>query len=272
MDTRTFCRSTKKIGTKHSLNFTLLGAPQQPRPQRRHLPGNVRPGRHYPVQPQLGLLERRKTKRLRQPQPPAFRHSRYDWKPGEGTSVQIAAYGQAGENGSTRLDWFNGYSPEPDYNRRLPSALPDPAMADAWAQELRDNESLRQINWAGLWEANTINTETIHNANGVAGNSVTGKRSQYVIADFRSDSKEGGFNALLRQSLSNRFALTGGANYQHYLGRNFKTRRRYSGRRFYRRLGPLRPARPACQPNRARQRPANAQSHCTGRRNVRLRL
>ncbi len=218
-----FLSVDKKIGTKHSLNFTLLGAPNSRGrngdtfQEMYDLAGTTR------YNPNWGYWNGEKRNGYVSHSHQPFGILRYDWKPGEGTSVQIAAYGQAGENGSTRLDWFNGYSPEPDYNRRLPSALPDPAMADAWAQELRDNESLRQINWAGLWEANTINTETIHNANGVAGNSVTGKRSQYVIADFRSDSKEGGFNALLRQSLSNRFALTGGANYQHYLGRNFKT-------------------------------------------------
>lgn len=148
---------------------------------------------------------------------------RYDMRPSRQTSVMLTAFAQVGENGSTRLDWFNAYNPEPDYNRRLPSALPDPVMAEEWAQELRENEYLRQIDWAGLWAANTNSVETIRDVNGVPGNNVTGKRAQYVIADFRGDSKEFGFNGVLRQSLGDRFTLNGGANYHWYLGKNFKT-------------------------------------------------
>jgi len=218
-----FLSVDKKINEKHSLNFTLLGSPNRRGrsadtfQEMYDLAGTTR------YNPNWGYWNGEKRNAYVSHSHQPFGILRYDWKPRQGTSIQISAYGQTGENGSTRLDWFNGYSPEPDYNRRLPSAFNDPALADAWAQEMRDNESLRQINWPAMWEANTINTETIHNANGVAGNSVTGKRSQYVIADFRNDSKEGGFNALLRQTLSNHFALTGGANYQYYLGRNFKT-------------------------------------------------
>ncbi|MEQ1747279.1 MAG: TonB-dependent receptor [Saprospiraceae bacterium] len=149
---------------------------------------------------------------------------RYDFKPSRQTNILLTAFSQFGENGSTRLDWFNANNPEPDYNRRLPSALLDTVVAaKEWAQQLRENEYLRQIDWAGLWAANTNSTETIRDANGVAGNNVTGKRSQVVIADFRGDSKEFGLNALLRQSLGERFSFNGGANYHWYRGRNFKT-------------------------------------------------
>lgn len=218
-----FLSVDKKFGEKHSLSFTVLGSPNSRGrnadtfQEMYDLAGTTR------YNPNWGYWNGEKRNAYVSHSHQPFGILRYDWKPTQGTSVQLAAYGQAGENGLTRPDWFNGISPEPDYNRRLPSAIEDPALADAWAQELRDNEALRQINWAAMWEANTINTETIHNANGIAGNSVTGKRSQYVVADFRSDSKEGGINALLRQTLSQRFTLTGGANYQYYLGRNFKT-------------------------------------------------
>lgn len=218
-----FLSVDKKFGDKHSLNFTVLGSPSSRGrngdtfQEMYDLAGNTR------YNPNWGYWngEKRNAYITHSHQPIGI--LRYDWKPGTGTSVQLAAYAQGGQYGSSRLDWFNAYSPEPDYNRRLPSALPDPALAEAWAQEMREDESLRQINWPALWEANTINTESIQNANGVAGNTVTGKRSQYVIADFRGDTKEAGFNALLRQTLSERFSLNGGANYQYYLGQNFKT-------------------------------------------------
>lgn len=218
-----FLSVDKKFGDKHTLNLTFLGSPSirgrngDTFEEMFDLAGNTR------YNPNWGYWNDKKRNGYvtHSHQPIAL--LRYDWKPRQGTNVMLAAYGQAGQYGSSRLDWFNGVSPEPDYNRRLPSALENPELSAAWADELRRNESLRQIDWAALWEANTINTETIQDANGVAGNSVTGKRSQYVIADFRGDTKEAGFNALLRQALSERFTLNGGANYQWYLGKNFKT-------------------------------------------------
>ena len=218
-----FLSVDKKFNERSNLNFTVLGSPNA-----RGRTGDTfqemfdLAGTTY-YNPNWGYWNGKKRNGYVSHSHQPIGLLRYDWKPNKGTNVLLAAYGQAGDNGFTRLDWFNAYSPEPDYNRRLPSALEDPAAAEAWAQELRNNQSLRQINWAGMWEANTINTETIHDANGIAGNSVTGKRAQYVVADFRGDSKEAGFNALLRQTLNERFSLNAGANYQWYQGRNFKT-------------------------------------------------
>ncbi|MBK8923076.1 MAG: TonB-dependent receptor [Saprospirales bacterium] len=218
-----FISIDKIFGPRHALNLTVLGSPNargrvsDTFQEMIDLAGNTR------YNPNWGYWngEKRNSNVSHSHQPIAL--LRYDWKPSRGTNILMAGYAQWGENGFTRIDWFNANSPEPDYNRRLPSALEDPAQAEAWAQQLRENESLRQINWAALWEANTINTESIQNANGIPGNTITGKRAQYVVADFRGDSKEAGFNALLRQSLGERFALNGGANYQWYQGRNFKT-------------------------------------------------
>ncbi len=218
-----FLSVDKQFSEKHALNLTVLGSPNSRGrvgdtfQEMFDLAGTTR------YNPNWGYWngEKRNAYVSSSHQPIAL--LRYDLKPSRSTNVMLAAYGQAGKNSFTRLDWFNAYSPEPDYNRRLPSAIEDPAQAEIWAQQLRENENLRQIDWVGMWEANTISTETIQNANGIAGNAVTGKRSQYVVADFRGDSKEAGFNAILRQAIGDRFTLNGGANYQWYLGRNFKT-------------------------------------------------
>ncbi|MCC6460141.1 MAG: TonB-dependent receptor [Saprospiraceae bacterium] len=218
-----FLSVDKKFGEKHNLNLTVLGSPNSRGrvgdtfQEMFDLAGTTR------YNPNWGYWngKKRNANVASSNQPLAI--LRHDWKPSAGTNVYLAAYAQGGKNSFTRLDWFNGYSPEPDYNRRLPSAYPENEQAIEWAQEMRENQSLRQINWASMWEANTINTETVLDANGIPGNTVTGKRSQYVVADFRGDSKEAGFNALLRQNLGQRLFLNGGANYQWYKGRNFKT-------------------------------------------------
>ncbi|MCB0534568.1 MAG: TonB-dependent receptor [Lewinellaceae bacterium] len=218
-----FLSVDKKFGDKHSLNLTVLGSPNSRGrvgdtfQEMFDLAGTTR------YNPNWGYWngEKRNAAVSHGHQPIVL--LRYDLKPSRATNLMLAAYSQFGQNGYTRLDWFEANSPEPDYNRRLPSALENPEQIDAWAQYLRENESARQIDWVGIWEANTINTATIQNANGIQGNTISGKRSQYVIGDSRSDTREAGFNAVLRQALGDRFVLNGGANYQWYRGKNFKT-------------------------------------------------
>ncbi|TNE55516.1 MAG: TonB-dependent receptor [Bacteroidetes bacterium] len=218
-----FLSVDKKFNDKHALNLTFLGSPNSRGrtgdtfQEMYDLAGSTR------YNPYWGYWngEKRNGYVSHSHQPIAI--LRYDLKPSRSTNMTLATYAQFGQNGYTRLDWFNAQSPEPDYNRRLPSALEDPEQAGLWADLLANNESLRQINWVAIWEANTINTEIIEDANGIPGNTISGKRSQYVIADFRGDSREAGFNGVLRQNLGERFVLNAGSNYLWYRGRNFKT-------------------------------------------------
>ncbi len=93
----------------------------------------------------------------------------------------VVGFFQGGRTGSTRLDWFTALNPEPGFNRRLPSALSDPLKAAEWAEMLRQNENLRRIDWAGLGKPTRSPLKSFSTPN-----TVTGKRSQYVLADFRT--------------------------------------------------------------------------------------
>ncbi len=218
-----FLSIDKQFNSRHALNLTVLGSPTargrvgDTFQEMYDLAGTTR------YNPFWGYWNGQKRNGYVNHSHQPIALLRYDFKPSRQTSLMLVGFFQGGRNGSTRLDWFNALNPEPDFNRRLPSALSDPVQAAEWAEMLRQNQNLRQIDWAGLWEANTISVETIFDANGIPGNTVTGKRSQYVVADFRSDSREMGFNAVLRQSLNDRFILNGGGSYHYYLGQNFKT-------------------------------------------------
>jgi len=218
-----FLSIDKQFNSRHALNLTVLGSPTargrvgDTFQEMYDLAGTTR------YNPFWGYWNGQKRNGYVNHSHQPIALLRYDFKPSRQTSLMLVGFFQGGRSGSTRLDWFNALNPEPDFNRRLPSALSDPVQAAEWAEMLRQNQSLRQIDWAGLWEANTISVEAIFDANGIPGNTVTGKRSQYVVADFRSDSREMGFNAVLRQSLNDRFILNGGGSYHYYLGQNFKT-------------------------------------------------
>jgi hypothetical protein len=148
---------------------------------------------------------------------------RYDWTPSSKTHVTAAAYTQVGKSGFTRLNWLNGGNPAPDFNRRLPSSLPDTVLANDWATLLSQNESLRQLDWDALYEANRNNRTTIQNADGQIGNNVSGKLATYILENQHSDNTEFGGNVIATHSLTSRINLNGGFNYQWYKGENYKT-------------------------------------------------
>jgi hypothetical protein len=215
--------SVDKKFNKHTLNMTVLAAPTSrgrngDAPQELFdLAGTTR------YNPMWGYWngEKRNSNVAHSNQPIAM--LRWDFNPDSKTSVTLSTYGQAGKRGQTRLDWFNAKNPNGDYNRDLPSSLPTPALQQLAIDQIKANPALIQVDWTGLYEANSGNYTSIYNADGIADNTVTGRRSTTLIADFREDSRELGSNLLFRRDLTNRIALNGGANYQYYLGRNFKT-------------------------------------------------
>lgn len=217
-----FLSVDKKFGQKHNLNVTFLGAPSKRGKQGDSFPEMFELAGTNRYNPNWGYQngEKRNAAVGYSHQPIGI--IRYDWNPLPGTSVTAAVYGQAGERGDTRLEWFDAYNPAPDYNRRLPSVIADPVLSAQWADSLRNNESLRQLDWHRFYEENRRNAQTVNNADGIAGNTVTGNRSQYIVENQRADSKELGFNIFLNQQLTDRSRLQAGVNYRWYTGQNFK--------------------------------------------------
>lgn len=218
-----FLSADKKIGNKHGLNLTILGAPtKRGRSADSYQEMYDIAGSNY-YNPLWGYQngEKRNAQVTHNHQPLAI--LRYDWKPNEKTNLTAAFHGQTGVSGFTRINWMNGANPAPDYNRRLPFALPDPEQMPIWRQQLAENEALRQIDWQALYDANRhSNYDVIQNAEGIAGNTVSGNRSIYIVEDQRSDNTEAGANVFFSHSFTPRVLLNGGATYQWYKGKNFK--------------------------------------------------
>lgn len=217
-----FLSVDKKINRKHALNATFLGAPNRRGKVADSFEEMFDLAGTHRYNPNWGYQngDKRNAAVGHANQPIGI--LRYDWAPNAGTNVMVSMLGQAGKRGDTRLEWFDATNPAPDYNRRLPSAIPDPALSAAWADALRSDENLRQLDWNRFYDENNRNTFTVQNADGIAGNTVTGKRSQFIVEDQRADSRELGFNALLNQQLNVRAKLSAGASYRWYTGENFK--------------------------------------------------
>lgn len=217
-----FLSADKKWGTKHMLNLTLLGSFTQ-----RGRVGDTFEEAYQIVgsnfyNPLWGFQngEKRNASVNYSQQPVAL--LRYDWNPSRKTSLTATVLGQTGPRGDTRLDWFFAANPLADYNRRLPSSILNPEQAALAAELFRNDQNFRQLDWESFYEANKSNIETIENADGIQGNNVTGRRSNYVIEDRRTDGREISANAFIRHEISARFSVSGGAYYQQYQGRNYK--------------------------------------------------
>ena len=217
-----FMSLDKKFGQKSTLNFTFFGAPtKRGRAADSFQEMYDLSGSNY-YNPLWGYWngKKRKSSVTYNHQPTAI--LRYDWAPSINTSLMVTAYGQKGRSDFGRMNFINGRNPNPDFNRRLPSSLEDSTMIALQADLLRNDENARQVDWAELYASNLNNLVTIQNADGQAGNTVTGNNSIYILENNRSDNTEAGANIIFNHTITPRLTLNGGARYQWYQGKNYK--------------------------------------------------
>lgn len=217
-----FLAVDKKFNQRHNLNLTVFGAPTR----RGRAADSFQEmfdisGSNY-YNPLWGYWngEKRNSSTTFNHTPTAV--LRYDWTPSPNTNLMVSTYGQRGRNDFTRINFINGQNPAPDFNRRLPSSLLDSEQAAAWANLLANDKALRQVNWAELYESNLNNPVTVQDADGIVGNTVSGKQSIYVIENQRSDNTELGTNIFVNHTFNPRLNLNGGGQYQWYKGKNYK--------------------------------------------------
>jgi hypothetical protein len=112
------------------------------------------------------------------------------------------------------LDWYNAPDPRPDYYRNLPSFFSDfPAIQQQLIQLYQQNDTLLQINWQALYQANAMSDTTLQDANGIAGNILSGKWSRYIIEDRVNAIRLMAFNSYYNRLISHKFTLTAGLTY-----------------------------------------------------------
>lgn len=147
-----------------------------------------------------------------------------EYKLNEKTTIFANIYGQTGKYSQTRLDWYVGADPRPDYYRNLPSYIGtrfEPEISVEEATNLwRYDESYSQINWDRMYEANYKNLHTVENANGGT-ETVTGNRSQYILAEGHSDPRMLGINARVSNNFSDNIIISGGVNAFKYKSLNY---------------------------------------------------
>lgn len=151
----------------------------------------------------------------------------YVYRPNHKTRWNTALGAEGGKYKSSTIDFYNAYSPRPDYYRNLPSYYytmtpPQNALGNAVKEQLLANPDQLQINWDNLYAANYMNTETVVDVNGIAGNNVTGKRAMYVLSNYVNDMRKLTLNSNIEHALSSKVNIAGGVKVTHQQNENYR--------------------------------------------------
>jgi hypothetical protein len=146
----------------------------------------------------------------------------HDWKINPKASLVTAASYSFGKRSLTGLDWYNAADPRPDYYRNLPSYQDDPVFAQQVLTAMKNDVNLRQIDWDKLYQTNYGSYTTVHNANGITGNDVSGLRSHYIVEERVTDTKRINLNTTLNATINSHIDFTGGLTYRNEKNNYYK--------------------------------------------------
>lgn len=231
-----FLAVERKLNDKHSLALTAWGAPNR---RGRSIAATQEwydiAGTNF-YNPWWGYQagEKRNSRIAQTHQPIVILTHTWDM-PGKARLQTSASY-KFGQNGSTALDWYDASDPRPEYYRKAPSylglAFGEELEADA-LEFYQNNEAARQIDWDVMFRINRSGVDTVFNANGIEGNTVSGFRANYIVEERRYDSREFNFNAIYENPITENITLQGGVSYQLYKGDNYKLVNDLLGADFY---------------------------------------
>ena len=146
----------------------------------------------------------------------------HDWSiNNSGAKLTNTLYYHQERNGSSSLDWGNARNPAADYYQKLPSFQSSDLLRNEMTRLIQADPSLLQINWARFYDANSINFQTIENANGTDA-AVSGLRSHYILGEQRFDSDQMAFSSNLTLPVGDRQLIFGKLEFINSVSDNFR--------------------------------------------------
>lgn len=229
-----FVSVDKKLGEKHLVNALFFGAPTRRgrstgavqeiydltnnnfyNPNWGYQNGKVRNSREYITNQPVAML-------------------RHDYSISKRTKLSTTLGYQFGEFGSTRLDWYDAPDPRPDYYRKLPSFFSDdPEYAAGVAERFLSDPGVSQLNWDQMYDANRLRNYTINNADGIAGNTVSGKLAAYILEQEHFDNEKRSLNSVITFVANTRMTIHGGVQYLNDITHNYREIEDLMGADFY---------------------------------------
>jgi hypothetical protein len=221
----------KEINKKHSLNFSVLGAPRERGRSNiflqevYDLTNNQYHNTNWGWQTLASGDSVKRNGNIAREHIPIMTIN-HTWKIDEKSNLKTSVLASFGKRGRERLNWYDAQDPRPGYYRYLPSyyeSLNDPANAavfrNGWTS---GNPDFTQINWDHLYRANDNNLYSLHDADGLTGNTVNGKRSKYIMESQWSNELSLAFASVYNKTFE-KLTFTAGAYYQMQRNHNYKT-------------------------------------------------
>ena len=216
-----FLSVEKRINDKHSIDLTVFGAPSQrggsaPVVQEAYdLVGSnyYNPNWGYQTVDANGkqIIRNSRVSNYHQP----FTQLTWYWTPNRRTEFNTSFFYFGGPGGQTSLEWGEAPDPRPDYYKNLPSYYLShahstaelEAQLEAWRNR---DPKVTQIDWDGLYNANRNHLFIVQNANGIAGNAITGNASKYILAERHYDKMQTGNATYFKHEFKPNLIMTGG--------------------------------------------------------------
>lgn len=231
----------KKFNAKHTLNFMGFGAPTVQGRQgiavqeAYDLTGENFYNPYWGYQTQSDGSQKKRNARNRNNHKPYLTLGHY-WNISEKLNIQTNLYAITGRTSNTNLNWFNANDPRPDYYKYLPSYFINNQgnlsgnqiiqnqdeyneILQGWQQ---NNPNTTQLNWDLMYNANYNNLYTQNDIGGENGNSLTARRSKYVLEEYRLDPRHYGLNSFGSWSVNENSNLNFGLSISKYKSKNFR--------------------------------------------------
>ncbi len=210
----------KRFNKHHSLNFIYFGAPGR----RGKAGAGTREmyeiaGTHY-YNPYWGYqVDKKRNSRIAHAHIPVS-ILQHRWTISDRIQLNSTISYQAGENGSTGINWADAPDPRADYYQKWPSYFTKESTKNQLTDWLSQDERNRQVQWDLFYQINRNNLTSIENANG-EGTTVVGNRSLYIVQDRRYDYKQLQGRSTLHMQMTDRLNTTFGVGYTGYEKHNF---------------------------------------------------
>ncbi|MDE6235211.1 MAG: TonB-dependent receptor [Muribaculaceae bacterium] len=237
----------KVFNDQHSLNLTTWGAPTQ------RAANNAATQEAYDLagsnlyNPDWGYLNGKKiSDRIITSFDPSVMLN-WLWKPKMGTSLNTALAFRHNAYARSGLDWYQAADPRPNYYRNLPSfylptATYDPE--DPFSQESQlwiaqqeeyqnikflweNNESVRQIDWDGIYQANLLNDQYFDRDPQYKG------RASYILRDEHQNQSVFMLNSTLNHRFSDILTLQGGVSADYTSAHYYQSIRNLLGAKYW---------------------------------------
>ena len=230
----------KKFNENHSLNFMAFGAPTVQGRQgiavqeTYDLTGDPFYNPYWGYQTQSDGSLKKRNARTRDNHKPYMTLGHY-WKVSEKLNIQSNFYAILGKTSNTNLNWVDANDPRPDYYKYLPSYFVNDQgtlfgnkiienqqqynnISQQWQQ---NNPDYTQLNWDLMYNANYNNLYTQNNIGNID-SSFTGRRSKYIVEEYRLDPRHFGLNSFGKYDFNENSSLNFGLNISNYTSRNYR--------------------------------------------------